>query len=43
MTGNVIVIPAKPQMTQQIKRQLRVAAYCRVSTGSYSYGICDNL
>ena len=32
MTGNVIVIPAKPQMTQQIKRQLRVAAYCRVST-----------
>lgn len=33
MTGtNVIVIPAKPQMSQQIKRQLRVAAYCRVST-----------
>lgn len=33
MTGtNVIVIPAKSQMSQQIKRQLRVAAYCRVST-----------
>jgi site-specific DNA recombinase len=33
MTGtNVIVIPAKAQMAQQVKRQLRVAAYCRVST-----------
>lgn len=33
MTGtNVIVIPAKPQASQQVKRQLRVAAYCRVST-----------
>ena len=33
MTGtNVIVIPAKSQMSQQVKRQLRVAAYCRVST-----------
>ena len=33
MTGtNVIVIPAKAQMNQQVKRQLRVAAYCRVST-----------
>ena len=32
MTGtNVIVIPAKAQMAQQVKRQLRVAAYCRVS------------
>ena len=29
---NVIVIPAKSQMSQQVKRQLRVAAYCRVST-----------
>ena len=29
---NVIVIPAKAQMAQQVKRQLRVAAYCRVST-----------
>ena len=29
----VTVIPAKPQMDQQaVKRQLRVAAYCRVST-----------
>ena len=33
MTGtNVIVIPAKSQISQQAKRQLRVAAYCRVST-----------
>lgn len=29
----VTVIPAKPQMEQQpLRRQLRVAAYCRVST-----------
>ena len=29
----VTVIPAKPQMDQQeVMRQLRVAAYCRVST-----------
>ena len=30
----VIVIPAKPELTKQrtIQRQLRVAAYCRVST-----------
>lgn len=29
----VTVIPAKPQMSQQgVKRQLNVAAYCRVST-----------
>lgn len=29
----VTVIPAKPQRSQQaVKRQLRVAAYCRVST-----------
>ena len=29
----VTVIPAKPQMNQQaVKRQIRVAAYCRVST-----------
>ena len=29
----VIVIPAKPQLdSPEIKRQLRVAAYCRVST-----------
>ena len=29
----VTVIPAKPQMNQQaVRRQLRVAAYCRVST-----------
>ena len=33
MTGNnVIVIPAKTQVSQEVKRQLRVAAYCRVST-----------
>ena len=34
MTGtNVIVIPAKSQLdTPEVKRQLRVAAYCRVST-----------
>lgn len=37
MTGtvpNVIVIPAKPELTknQSVQRQLRVAAYCRVST-----------
>ena len=33
MTGrNVIVIPAKAQTSQAVKRQLRVAAYCRVST-----------
>ena len=31
----VIVIPAKPEIASQqaIPRQLRVAAYCRVSTG----------
>lgn len=29
----VTVIPAKPQLNQQgVKRQLNVAAYCRVST-----------
>lgn len=28
----VTVIPAKPQISQATKRQLRVAAYCRVST-----------
>ena len=28
----VTVIPAKPQVSQTAKRQLRVAAYCRVST-----------
>lgn len=30
----VIVIPAKPELAKQrvIQRQLRVAAYCRVST-----------
>ena len=28
----VTVIPAKPQISQAAKRQLRVAAYCRVST-----------
>lgn len=29
----VTVIPAKPQRSQQaVRRQLRVAAYCRVST-----------
>ena len=33
MTGtNVIVIPARTQTAQEVKRQLRVAAYCRVST-----------
>ena len=33
MTGtNVIVIPARIQTAQEVKRQLRVAAYCRVST-----------
>ena len=31
----VIVIPAKPELTQKaVQRQLRVAAYCRVSTDS---------
>ena len=33
---NVIVIPAKPEMSRDAvssRRQLRVAAYCRVSTG----------
>ena len=30
----VIIIPAKPELAQEaaVKRQLRVAAYCRVST-----------
>ena len=30
----VIVIPARPELTksQAVRRQLRVAAYCRVST-----------
>ena len=39
MTGtvpspNIIVIPAQPEMSkkQESRRQLRVAAYCRVST-----------
>ena len=33
-TPQVIVIPAKPELAQQrsVRRQLRVAAYCRVST-----------
>lgn len=33
-TPNVIVIPAKPELAQEraVQRQLRVAAYCRVST-----------
>ena len=33
-TPRVIVIPAKPELAQQrsVRRQLRVAAYCRVST-----------
>ena len=32
----VIVIPAKPELSQAraVQRQLRVAAYCRVSTDS---------
>lgn len=32
--ANVIVIPAKPELakTGAVRRQLRVAAYCRVST-----------
>lgn len=32
----VIVIPAKPELSQAqaVRRQLRVAAYCRVSTDS---------
>ena len=32
--AKVIIIPAKPEATAQetVKRQLRVAAYCRVST-----------
>ena len=32
--ANVIIIPAKPEMAQEhtVRRQLRVAAYCRVST-----------
>ena len=31
---NIIVIPAKPELAKnrETKRQLRVAAYCRVST-----------
>lgn len=28
----VIIIPPKPEAAQASKRQLRVAAYCRVST-----------
>lgn len=28
----VIIIPAKPEAIEKSKRQLRVAAYCRVST-----------
>ena len=39
MTGTpsrVITIPAKPELVQAraVRRQLRVAAYCRVSTDS---------
>ena len=32
--SRIITIPAKPEMvkSQTVKRQLRVAAYCRVST-----------
>jgi len=34
----VIVIPAKPELTQKaVQRQLRVAAYCRVSTDSEDF------
>ena len=34
VSPKVITIPAKPEVAknQEIKRQLRVAAYCRVST-----------
>ena len=31
-TPTVIFIPAKPEVVRASKRQLRVAAYCRVST-----------
>lgn len=31
-TPTVIFIPPKPEVVQASKRQLRVAAYCRVST-----------
>lgn len=31
-TPTVICIPAKPEAVRASKRQLRVAAYCRVST-----------
>ena len=31
-TPTVICIPAKPEVVRASKRQLRVAAYCRVST-----------
>lgn len=33
-TSKVIIIPANPELAKQkaVKRQLRVAAYCRVST-----------
>ena len=31
-TPTVICIPAKPEVARASKRQLRVAAYCRVST-----------
>lgn len=33
-TPKVIIIPANPELAKQkaVKRQLRVAAYCRVST-----------
>lgn len=31
-TPTVICIPAKPEVVRVLKRQLRVAAYCRVST-----------
>ena len=30
----LIVIPAKPERAQAVRRQLRAAAYCRVSTDS---------
>ena len=33
-TPRVVIIPANPELTKEkaVKRQLKVAAYCRVST-----------
>ena len=34
LASNVIMIPANPEFASAVRRQLRVAAYCRVSTDS---------